>query len=270
MKHLNIGGTNFRVHDEGTGDPVLLLHGFPDSHRVWRHQIPVLQAAGYRVIAPDLRGFGGSDKPVGVETYGLGLLIGDVNGILDALGVAGPVHLVGHDWGATLAWAFAAFQPERVKDLVALSGGHPNAYESSPMKQREKSWYFYFFQFPNAEALLTANDWRLFRQWCRHHAETENWIAALGAPGALTAGLNWYRANVNPVLEFPPLPSVTMRTMILWSEGDVYLTEEFATGSRQFVSAPFRYERIAEASHWLQLDRPDVINRLLLEFLQGK
>ncbi|HXQ15762.1 MAG TPA: alpha/beta hydrolase [Caulobacteraceae bacterium] len=268
-KHLEISGLNFALQDEGDGDAVLLLHGFPDSRAVWRKQVPALVSAGYRVVAPDLRGFGETDKPEGVEAYAIPNLVGDVAGIMDALELK-SAHVVGHDWGAAVAWAVAAFMPERVKDLVVLSVGHPSSfYGSAPIAQREKSWYMLLFQFPNAEELLAANDWQLFREWGRHHAHMEHAVAALSAPGALTAGLNWYRANVNPLAPPVAFPPVGSRTMGVWSTGDVFLTEESMTGSARYVTAPWRYERINEASHWLQLDRPDLVNSLLLDFLQG-
>src|SRR5262249_43916404 len=123
---IEVGGLDFVVDDAGDGPAVLLLHGWPDSRRLWRDQLPALHAAGFRTIAPDLRGFGDSAKPTGVEAYALRLIVGDVVGIMDALGVA-SAHVVGHDWGAAVAWALAAFAPERVERLVALSVGHPGA-----------------------------------------------------------------------------------------------------------------------------------------------
>ena len=269
IRRLKLAELNFTLQDEGDGDPVLLLHGFPDSRTVWRKQVPALVSAGYRVIAPDLRGFGESDKPEGVDAYAIPHLVGDVAGIMDALELK-SAHVVGHDWGAALAWAVASFMPERVKDLAVLSVGHPSSfYNAAPISQREKSWYMLLFQFPNAEDLLTANDWQLFREWFRHHGHTEEAIAALSEPGALTAGLNWYRANVNPMAPPVTVPPVGARTMGMWSTGDVYLTEESMTGSGRHVTASWRYERIGEASHWLQLDRPDLINSLLIDFLKA-
>lgn len=267
VKRLQISGLTFSILDEGAGEPVLLLHGFPDSRAVWRKQVPALVGAGYRVVAPDLRGFGETDKPEGVEAYAIPKLLEDVAGIMDALELE-SAHVVGHDWGAALAWAVAAFMPQRVKDLVALSVGHPASfYSSAPIAQREKSWYMLLFQFPNAEQLLAADDWQLLREWGRHHAHMEHAVAALSKPGALTAGLNWYRANVSPLAPPVAFPPVGSRTLGVWSTGDVFLTEESMMGSDRYVTGPWRYERISEASHWLQLDRPDAVNALLLDYL---
>jgi pimeloyl-ACP methyl ester carboxylesterase len=141
--NLTVGGLSFSVEDTGGDGPsVLLLHGFPDSKALWRHQIPALAAAGYRVIAPDLRGFGASDRPEGVEHYRMELLAGDVLGILDALDI-GSATVVGHDWGSALGWGLAGLAPERVGRFVALSVGHPSTYMAD-LRQLELSWYMLF------------------------------------------------------------------------------------------------------------------------------
>ncbi len=267
---INVGGLTFHVIHEGTGYPVLLLHGFPDSSHLWRNQIPHLVKAGLRVIAPDLRGFGNSDKPAETEAYALPVILGDVIGILDQLN-APQAHVIGHDWGAGVAWALAAMYPDRVQRLVALSVGHPATFFKAGLEQREKSWYMLFFQFRGlAEEFLTKDDWKLFRDWTRHHPETEKWIEDLSRPGALSAGLNWYRANVAPELAVPErwaLPNVTAPTMGVWSSGDAYLTESQMLLSQQCVSGSWTYERLEGASHWMQLDRPDYVNEILVRFL---
>lgn len=251
------------------GPPVLLLHGWPDTHDLWRNQVVALGGAGYRTIAPDLRGFGESDKPDGVAAYNILNLLADVTGLLDALGIA-RAHVVGHDWGAGLAWAFASFVAERVDHLVALSVGHPRSFGDAGFAQLEKSWYMLLFQFEGvAEQWLSADDWANLRAWAGH-PDHEAVVARLAGPGALTPGLNWYRANlpperfVVPPLEFPPIAAPTMA---IWSDGDMALIEAGVTGSSAHVSGPFRYERIEGAGHWIPLDAPDALNRLLLDFL---
>src|SRR5690348_1591039 len=129
---MKVGDIELHVVDEGKGPVVLLLHGFPDSSHLWRKQIPALRAAGYRVIAPDLRGFGKSSRPVGVEHYAMPNLVGDVVGLLDGLGID-RAHLVGHDWGAALAWASAAILPQRTLSLTAISVGHPAVFGTLPI-----------------------------------------------------------------------------------------------------------------------------------------
>jgi len=270
IRSVRVGEVTLRVVEEGTGYPVLLLHGFPDSARLWRHQIPALRDAGYRVIAPDLRGFGESDKPTDLAQYVLPVILQDVLGILDQAGIE-RAHVVAHDWGAALAWRMALFAPDRVARFVALSVGHPASYGWAGMPQREKSWYMLLFAFRDiAERVIEQDDWRLFREWVRNHPEAEQWIGDLRRPGALSAGLAWYRANVSPEQLFQPipeLPKVAAPTLGVWSTGDAYLTEAQMTGSEQYVSGQWRYERFDDASHWLQLDRPQALNQLLLEWL---
>jgi pimeloyl-ACP methyl ester carboxylesterase len=271
MRRLVGDGVELAVLDEGDGAPVLLLHGFPDSSRVWRHQVQALVGAGFRVLAPDLRGFGESDRPDGVEQYTIGRSVADVLAVLDALGIE-RTHVVGHDWGAGLAWVLAAFVPDRVERLVVLSVGHPNALREPSVEQREKLWYQLLFQFEGvAEELLQRADWKLMREFSHGYADAESALADLSRPGALTAALNWYRANGTPAQELErsrPFPAVGAPTLGIWSSGDRYLLEEGMLGSAEHVTGPWRYERLDGASHWLQLDAPERLNQLLLEFLR--
>jgi pimeloyl-ACP methyl ester carboxylesterase len=265
---VEVNGVGLEVADDGEGRPVLFLHGWPDSGRLWRHQVPALRKAGFRCIVPDLRGFGASDKPQEVEAYALPVLVGDVIGTLDALGVP-RAHLVGHDWGAALAWAVASLFPDRVDRLVAVSVGFPAAFAAAGLEQREKSWYMLLFQFRDvAEQWLSMDEWRNFRQWARH-PDADGVIAVLEKEG-ITPGLNWYRANVPPetlLSGVPPLPPVQSPTMGIWSSGDIALTEAQMTGSKAFVSGEWRYERMDGVGHWIPLEAPDELNRLLVGFL---
>jgi pimeloyl-ACP methyl ester carboxylesterase len=264
-------GLRIGLDDTGSGPPVLLLHGWPDSRELWRHQVPALAAAGYRVVAPDLRGFGESGKPTDVAAYAMNRMAGDVVGVLDALGID-SVHLVGHDWGAAIAWYTATFMPDRVSSLTALSVGHPASVRAAGLQQREKSWYMLLFQFTGiAEEWLGADDFRRFREWSGH-PDADAVAKRLSEPAALTASLGVYRANVPPAtLLGPPLelPPVAAPTMGVWSTGDMALLENGMTGSAAHVAGPWRYERIDGAGHWMQLDAPDAVNALLLDFLSG-
>ncbi len=270
MRRVAGDGVTLSVVDEGAGPAVVLLHGFPDSSYVWRKQVPALVGAGLRVVAPDLRGFGESDKPQDVGAYAIRHSVADVVALLDALEIE-RAYIVGHDWGAGVAWALAAYVPTRVERLVALSVPHPATLRERTLEQREKAWYQLLFQFEGvAEELVRRDDWKLFREFLRGDGDVERYVADLSRPGALTAGLNWYRANAAPQRELedrPPVPSVAAPTLGMWSSGDNYLTEDRMIRSREHVTGPWRYERIEGASHWLQLDAPDRVNELLLEFL---
>jgi pimeloyl-ACP methyl ester carboxylesterase len=266
MMRVEVGGVGLEVSTAGTGPPVLLVHGFPDTHELWRHQVAALTAAGFGTIAPDLRGFGASDKP---GSYGVGAHVGDLVGLLDRLEVP-AAHVVGHDWGAAVGWALAALAPDRVSSLTAMSVGHPAAFARGGLVQREKSWYMLLFQFEDvAEQWLSADGFANFRDWSGH-PEADAVIARLSAPGALTAALGIYRHSLPPsslVTPRPELPPVTAPTLGVWSSGDRFLIEEPMIASAAYVAGPWTYARVEDAGHWMQLDRPEAVNQLLLEFL---
>jgi pimeloyl-ACP methyl ester carboxylesterase len=266
---VDVNGVGIEVDVTGEGRPVVLLHGFPDSGRLWRNQVSALADAGFQAIVPDLRGYGDSDKPDDVNAYALPFLAGDVLAVLDHVGVE-RAHVVGHDWGAALAWGIAALAPDRVDHLVALSVGHPSAFYNAGFAQREKSWYMLLFQFEGiAEQWLTNDDWANFRSW-GHHPDSDAVIAELDKTGALTPGLNWYRANLPPETLISPaieLPPVQASTMGIWSTGDIALLEAQMTDSAAFVTGSWRYERLDGPGHWMQLEAPDEVNALLLDFL---
>lgn len=270
-RKIEANGLRHHVVVEGEGPPVLLLHGFPDSSALWRHQIPEIARAGYRVIAPDLRGFGESDAPPRVEDYAIENTLADLNAILDALGEE-KAHVFCHDWGALVGWMFATLHPERTLRFAPLCVGHPNVFFQAGVEQKEKSWYVLFFQLEGlAEEALRRDDWKLFRDLMRHHAEIDTFIRDLSRPGRLTAGLNWYRANAKPEVLFGPpwpLPKVKAPTMAIWSTGEDFLVEEQLSGSREWVESTWRYERVEARSHFLQLDSPEPVTKLLLEHLQ--
>jgi pimeloyl-ACP methyl ester carboxylesterase len=267
--HIDSGGVDVHVEVTGSGRPVVLMHGFPDSGRLWRHQVEPLASAGMQVIVPDLRGYGASGQPPGVDDYSLLFLAADVLAVLDELGVS-RAHVVGHDWGAALAWSLGSLVPDRVDHLVALSVGHPMAFRDAGFAQLEKSWYMFFFQFEGvAEQWLSADGWANLRAWSQH-PDADAVIAELEANGSLTPGLNWYRANIPPQTWADPpleLPAVQATTMGVWSTGDFALTEHQMTASSRFVAGPWRYERLEGPGHWIPLDAPDELNRLLLGFL---
>ena len=265
---IEANGISLYVEDHGQGVPVLLIHGWPDSARLWRHQIPHLVANGFRVITPDLRGFGRSDRPGEVAAYALRNAVADMTAILDQAGIE-AAHVVGHDWGAAVAWLTAMFSPDRVRTLTVISVPHPLAART--LRQYEMAWYQLFFQFTGiAEATLQHDDWAWLRTFSRGDGDQDQWIADLSRPGALTASLNWYRANLAPRMPGPPakLPPVTAPTLAIWSAGDHYLDGERVRNSAALVQGPWRYEEIPDASHWVPLDAPDRLNKLLLEWLR--
>lgn len=274
-KTVSVQGLSFPVLDYGKGPVVLLLHGFPDDRHLWRYQVGALANAGFRVVAPDLRGFGDAPRPLDPKEYGISIVVRDVIGILDALGVR-KVQLVAHDWGAAVGWALAAQHPDRIARYAALSVGAPGGATS--IEQREKSWYIAFFrQAGAAEEQLMRDNWKLFREWARNTRDTDRYITNLSRPGSLTAALNWYRATGQAPAGTTGQPpagttgqrqSVAVPVLGIWSDGDAYLTEDRMKTSGERIRGPFRYEKVAGASHWLMLDQPSELNRLLLSFLK--
>jgi pimeloyl-ACP methyl ester carboxylesterase len=262
------------------GDPeaptVVLLHGFPDRASIWAPQLAALAAAGKHVVAPDLRGFGDSDRPADVARYRMRDLVGDVTGVLDAVG-ADAADIVGHDWGAGLAWALAMLAPQRVRRLAVLSVGHPGTRAAAGFRQAELSWYMLWFLLPGvAEQVMPRDDWRFLRDWgWRDGADEQQLrqqVADLSREGALTAALNWYRANIDPRPfgaggQPSTLPHVHCPTLGVWSDRDPFLGEQQMTASEQFVDAAWRYERVRDVDHWIPARAPQELSELLLDHL---
>jgi pimeloyl-ACP methyl ester carboxylesterase len=284
-RRIDVGEVRLAITEAGdpAGDPVVLLHGFPEIGHSWRHQLPALAAAGFHAVAPDLRGYGGSDRPSAVDAYAAPKLVGDVAGLIRALGHE-SAHVVGHDWGGGLAWGLAGNLPGMVRSLTILNA--PVGPVSARLRredpaQRAKSWYMLLFQFPGvAEAWLSADDFANLRQFVFDTAapgtfpddEREVFVDALRRDGALTAALNYYRANMPPAswLRDPPdPPPVTVPTMIIWGEADAYMDPVLLERSAATVTGPLRIERLPGVSHWVQQEAPDRVNELLLDFLRG-
>lgn len=271
-RQIEANGIRYSLIDEGEGTPVLLLHGFPDTASVWRHQIPALVAAGFRAIAPDLRGRGQTQAPSRVQDYEITEMVPDLDVLLDTLGID-RAHVVAHDFGAALAWLAGSLLQQRVDHLVALSVGHPATRVPPTLEQLQKGWYQLLLQFEGvAEDLLRQDDWFLFRVILQGDGDVEDYIADLSRPGALTAALNWYRASlpVEHLLAPVNLPPVQAPTLGIWSTGDNYVPESGMTRSAEYVAGPWRYERMEGASHWIPLDQPERVNSLLLEFLPAR
>jgi pimeloyl-ACP methyl ester carboxylesterase len=264
---MMVNGIGLNVVIAGQGPAVMLVHGFPDCHDVWRHQIPALIAAGYQVIAPDTRGCGDSDAPPGSHNYTIDLLVGDLLAILDQLGIA-RVRLAAHDWGAVIAWHLCIRHPERVDRYMTLSVGHPAAYANAPLEQKLKGWYVIFIQLRGiAEWIARLGSWRPFRWLAGYDEEAPRWIERLSRPGRLTAALNYYRANFG-MLFTRSWPPVRVPVMGVYGTADRYLSESQMVASRRYVEASWRYERVEGANHWVQLTAPERVNALMLEFMR--
>jgi pimeloyl-ACP methyl ester carboxylesterase len=262
---LKINGLDIFVASLGEGPAVLLLHGFPDSHTVWHHQMQALADAGFRAIAPDLRGYGRSSAPSATDDYRMAQLVADVLGLLDAMQIA-RADLVGHDWGAVLAWQVAILAPGRLHSLVALSVGHPHAFTRSGLPQALRSSYIGLFLVPGlAERVIRAFDWFLLRRTTGDKALQAQWTTSLAAPGRLTAALNYYRANARP--NALARGRVQVPVLGMWSSGDRFLTERQMRLSGGQAD-DFTYLRIDAADHWLQWNASARVNTALLGFMR--
>lgn len=280
---VNTNGIRLHVVQSGPvdGPLVILLHGFPEFWYGWSKQIPALAAAGYRVWAPDQRGYNLSDKPTGIDAYTLDRLAADVLGLIDASG-RDKVFLIGHDWGAAVTWWTALKYPERLMKIAVLNVPHPtvmNRTLRASFAQLRKSWYIFFFQIPwLPETLVHLNHWRAAVQTLKasgradtfSEADFDRYREAWSQPGAYTAMLNWYRALVQ---RRPNLPPASMRiavpTLLIWGAQDVALGREMAQPSIDLCDDG-RLVFIEEATHWVQHDEPARVNQLLLEFLATK
>jgi pimeloyl-ACP methyl ester carboxylesterase len=268
LQRINVGEVALNVRRTGAGPPVLLLHGFPDSLALWREVVPRLVAAGHEVIAPDLRGFGESDAPIGRRHYAMDRILADLRGLLHALGTRDRVQVVGHDWGAAVAWCLSMAHPELVRSSVVLSLGHPREYLLAGIEQKIKGSYTLFWQLPRiAEAALSRNDFAGLRHWTRHHPDVEACIRDMSRPGRLTAGLNWYRANAAHVT-LSRWPPCRVPTLGIWSTHDHCLTEDQMVRSARRMDAHWRYVRIDGAAHWLPLETPERVVDLALDWFR--
>ena len=272
-------GVKLHYVEAGDGPPVVLLHGFPEFWYAWRHQIPALAAAGFRVIAPDMRGYNTSDKPRGIRSYRHEAVADDVAALIRHLG-GGSAAVAGHDWGGFVAWYVQMRHPDLVERLIVLNAPHPGAWfrEIRRPRQLVKSWYQFYFQLPRLpEASIRARDFAILRATLRHDparrdAFTEEDIAryveALAQPGTLTATLNYYRATMrrSPFRLLREVRRIDVPTQLIWGEKDRWLGPWLTHNLEEWVPG-IRVECLPDASHWVMADEPERVNRLMIEFL---
>ncbi len=276
-----LGAVRLHYVELGEGPLVVLLHGFPEFWYGWRHQLGSLAAAGYRVVAPDLRGYGGSSRPAGVAAYAPELLAGDVRDLIAERGGGdGGALLAGHDWGAAIAWATAALHPQAVRRLAILNVPHPRRMLEGmrTLRQLRRSWYMGFFQLRGiSERLLSAREYAALRRpfadarpGAFTKTDLERYVDAWSQPGALTAMLNYYRAAFSPrrgrAGSGRGLPVIEAPTLVIWGQRDRHLGAELAVPYAVDVPNLERVAWVPRASHWVAHDEPELVNRLLIEF----
>jgi pimeloyl-ACP methyl ester carboxylesterase len=259
-------------HGDPTGPAVVLLHGFPQTPAAWDRVRPALAAAGYRVLVPTQRGYAAEARPARRRDYSTGGLVADVVALLDRLGID-RAHVVGHDWGAAVAWAMAAGHPDRLLSLTAVSVPHPRALATSMVTSTQalRSWYILLFQLPLLpERLLLARDGQQLRRVLRGtglgRGPTAAYVEAMRRPGALTAALHWYRGVIfgRGLTGGGP---ITVPTLYVWGEADRALGPEAAARTAGQVSGPYTFVAVPGASHWIPEEHPEALLTPLLRHL---
>lgn len=277
---LEANGLRFAVDIAGQGDTVaLLLHGFPEARQSWHRQVPFLAELGWRVAAPDLRGYGGASQPHGKAAYTIEHLTDDVAALFMALGGKRRI-LIGHDWGGVIAWQTALRGKVQLDGLIILNAPHPDAFARELRRgwtQRRRSWYVAFFQLPwLPEWLLTRKGGaplvKMFRSHSEHipREQIEIYRRNLVQPGAATAMLNYYRANFSGLAGGAGSnPVITVPTLMIWGKNDLALDIKLTEGNEQFVE-DFTLRKLPRASHWVQQDAPDEVNATIAEWARDK
>ena len=270
--YAEVGDVRLHYVEAGDGPLVVLLHGFPEFWYGWRRQIAPLAAAGFRVVAPDLRGYNLSSKPDGVAPYGAGELAADVRGLIQERGCERAL-IVGHDWGGTAAWTLAMNHPEAVDRLAILDAAHPRKLNEGLRhpSQLRRSWYFLYFQLPDLpERHVRANDWEFLQDFLRDAQpayspeEIKRYIEAWSQPGAATAMINYYRFAVRHGSgEIRPIAAPTL---VIWGGSDRFLGPTLAEPYHDDVPNLDRVERLRDASHWVHHDEAERVNELLIDF----
>lgn len=285
-RFVEANGQRFELAECGDGDRLaIMLHGFPELSFSWRHQMPVLAEQGWRVWAPNMRGYGASSKPKGMAAYRIDILLQDVAALIDLAKAEAPareVMLVAHDWGAIVAWMFAIRKVRPLDRLVIMNVPHPKCAEREIRKWRQlrKSWYIFFFQIPwLPEKLLLAGNARAVRRAFTGTAANKGNFAkaalqvyadAAQRPGAITAMLNYYRALMRlPDLQNVGEGVVKPDTLVIWGENDLALDIHLLDGMEAWVPN-LTLRRLPGISHWVQQDAPEAVNGLLVDWLIAK
>ena len=278
---VEANGLNFEVDKCGNSDKLAIcLHGFPEHSFSWRYQLPFLAELGYEAWAPNLRGYGGSDKPQGIENYTMQHLLADVAGLIDQADKK-EVVLIAHDWGAVIAWQFAMQQVRALSHLIICNVPHPGPMDKAFRKgfaQLKKSWYIFFFQIPWLPEYLFGRDNShamgdaILNSCCDANMFPEEVLAVYrrnaNQPGALTAMINYYRAAVRRRAGFAdqPFNVIEVPTLMIWGEDDIALTKDSTLGTEEYVR-DFSIRYLPRVSHWVQQEAPEATNQMIGAFL---
>lgn len=278
-RYAKVNGIQLHYVEEGSGELVILLHGFPEFWYGWKNQIPVLSKK-YRVVAPDMRGYNLSDKPTKVSDYKIDLLALDIAELIKTLGEEKAI-VVGHDWGAAVAWAVACLHPQRVKKLAILNVPHPNemsrAFKGFNFSQWKKSWYIFFFQLPFLPERVIGTE-KFFRATFKNmlmrrevitRDDIKKYVEAYRQPGAVKSAIAYYRAAFRSFLTAVKMPKVKAPVLMLWGEKDTALGKELTYRTKEYCESTCEILYDSTSGHFVQHDNPDWVNQKLLEFFEA-
>jgi epoxide hydrolase 4 len=304
LQHQFVNVNGIRMHyvtmeNEGVDSSdyplMILLHGFPEFWYSWRHQIPFF-AKRFKVIAPDMRGYGETEKPREIDKYRIDNLVRDIIELIHSFGKKKAI-IVGHDWGAIIGWSIAMIAPSVIEKLIIMNAPHPALYQKNAFRnlsQMQKSWYIFFFLMQKVpEKVLSSNNFELLKHmfessikrkdkftqddmknyissWCKGKGER----GEDGYSNGIAGGINYYRANLNTEFwenlgESIPFPKIKSPTLMIWGEDDMFFGKELAENTGEFIEAPFSMELISNCGHWVQQEAPDEVNQIMSEFLKN-
>ncbi|HXS59588.1 MAG TPA: alpha/beta hydrolase [Candidatus Sulfopaludibacter sp.] len=301
-KFVNVNGIRMHyvtieseVCDSSDCPLMILLHGFPEFWYSWRHQIPFF-AKRFRVVAPDMRGYGETEKPREISEYRIDKLVRDIIELIHSVGKEKAI-IVGHDWGAIIGWSIAMIAPSMVEKLIIMNAPHPAIYQKNAFRnlpQMQKSWYIFFFLMQKApEKVLSSNNFELLKHMFESsikrkdkftYDDIKNYISSWrNVKGekdkgsnfdGISGGINYYRANLNTEFwenlgESIPFPKIKSPTLLIWGEDDMFLGKELAENTKECIEAPFSMKFISNCGHWIQQEAPDEVNQVMSEFLNN-
>lgn len=278
---VKVNGIRMHYVTMGDGHLIVLLHGFPEFWYSWRHQIPTLSRQ-FKVVAPDLRGYGETEKPVKIDAYKIEKIVKDIVELVHGLGYE-KATIAGHDWGGIISWSIAMMAPDVVEKLIVMNAPHPGVYSkhmTKNIKQMLRSWYVFFFLIKGLpELILGSNNYKALkssllmssvRKEVFTDKDIETYVSSWKS-GGVSGGINYYRANLglrywsnSKVVSFPKIRAPVRQ---IWAEDDVFLGKELTKNTKEFIDAPYRLHLIPNCGHWLQQEASDEVNAVMIKFL---
>jgi pimeloyl-ACP methyl ester carboxylesterase len=276
-----INGIRMHYVTYGNGSLIVLLHGFPEFWYSWRNQIPILSKK-FKVVAPDMRGYGETEKPFKTDSYKIEEIVKDIVELVHGLGFEKAI-IAGHDWGGIIAWSIAMMAPDVVERLIIMNAPHPGVYSKhipKNIKQVLRSWYVFFFLIKGIpESILGNSNYKMLkssilkssvRKEVFSEKDIERYVSSWKS-GGISGGINYYRANLS--LRYwsksnkVPFPKIKVPVLQIWAEDDKFLGKELTKGTQAFIDAPYRLHLISDCGHWVQQEAPDEVNETILKFL---